>query len=175
MEIIKAQESHIPEIVSIAIEYEYNQLKLNDKLENGFLVSNYTEDNYLEFISTSDQFYVATDRNVVTGFILAFSRSHLPETDWVGKKMKLREKKPFILVKQVVVAHEHLGKGIATQLYKHLARQNPGILQLAAIVLEPPNQISIEFHEYLGFEKIYETIPSDKIPRGVWGLTTNII
>lgn len=61
----------------------------------------------------------------------------------------------FSLETTVYLSHEHLGRGIGTELYRYLidAIRNQKIHSLiAAIAL--PNHASVALHEKLGFEKI---------------------
>ena len=168
MHIHKAQIQHVPSIVSIAKEYEYNLLKQTKNFEKGFLVSDYSESDYHNFITISDHFYVALDNETVMGFLLAFSRNNIPESEWLVNNSNFRIKQPYILIKQIAVAHQHLGEGIATQLYKHLMEHNPNVSLLAAIVLSPLNKASIDFHQDLGFFKLFEATASDKLHRSIW-------
>jgi GNAT superfamily N-acetyltransferase len=164
----KTQQHHIPTIAAIAAEYDYEQLKSTGNIENGFLVSNYSEDTYRDFVSHADHFYVVLEEEAVVGFILAFSRDLIPGNDWVGSKMKQLEEYPFILIKQAAVTRSCVGKGVATLLFNYLIDHNPAIPLIGAIVLTPPNQRSIHFHEKLGFKKIWRVTPPDGIVRGVW-------
>lgn len=61
----------------------------------------------------------------------------------------------FSLETTVYLSHEHLGRGIGTELYSHLidaVRKNGIHSLLAAIAM--PNPASVALHENLGFEKV---------------------
>lgn len=164
----KAQLDHLPEIYAIARSYDCDQLKQSDKMQDGFLVSAYSEDLYKRFLTESDHFYVALEDNVVIGFLLAFSRNLIPKLDWVGTQMKSRDQRPFILIKQGAVLRSYLGKGVAMLFFQFLADYSKHQPLISVTVADPPNPRSVGFHKKLGFKKVWEITPPDGMPRDVW-------
>ena len=149
----KAQLDHLPGIYAIARSYDRDQLIQSNSMQDGFLVSAYSEDLYTRFLTASDHFYVALEDNVVIGFLLAFSRNLIPEFDWVGTKMKTRDHRLFILVKQAAVQRSHLGKGVAMLFFQYLANYSQYQPLISVTVADPPNPRSVRFHKKLGFKK----------------------
>ena len=166
--IIEAQQNHIPEIFAIAKDYDFDHLMHINNVKDGFLVSAYPEKTYKTFLTQSDHFYVALDHNTVVGFLLAFSSGLIPKFDWVGTQMRSRDARPFILIKQVAVRRNYLGKGLAEMLYQYLMERSQINPLLSVIVTDPPNDRSTRFHVKHGFEKIWDVTPPDGISRKVW-------
>lgn len=165
-EIEKARGRHIPEIAAIADFYAKSRDA--DAGGGGFLVSSYSEADYRQFLLDCDHFYVALNSSGVIGFLLAFSQVLIPESDWVGTQLRRTETQPFTLVKQLAIKAESTNSGVGTSLYGYLLERCSDVPIFSAIVLEPPNQPSVQFHKRLGFEQVREVTPPDGIKRGVW-------
>jgi predicted GNAT superfamily acetyltransferase len=97
-------------------------------------------------------FRVALCKETVAGFLLGF----LPEANYDNPNFlwfKTRYDQ-FIYIDRVVVAEPFRGRHLATQLYAKLEAEAilRGIPRLACeIDIDPPNPISLRFHETQGF------------------------
>lgn len=163
-----AEPRHLREIAHLA---ETNKLKVmppDVAPELGFLVSEFRESDYRHFLTHAEYFYVLLDNEAVVGFLLAYSRQHIPPDDLLGSLLKDRYSEPFVVIKQICIAAGSISRGLATGLYEHLLSQAPDCPLFAAVVLDPPNVRSINFHEKMGFEKVLEVKPRDGMLRGVW-------
>jgi predicted GNAT superfamily acetyltransferase len=168
LKIESATPAHIPEICAIAGQRALTLLSAEQAREQGFLVSQFQEPDYRAFLCRSDHFYVAVDGGAVCGFVLAFSRERLGADSRAHAGFMAEETGPYVLIKQTAVGTDHAGRGIATRLYEHLFARAEVERFVAVIVLDPPNERSIRFHERLGFEKIGQFTPADHMPRGIW-------
>ncbi len=164
----KARDRHIPEIAAIADFYAQSRDAHGERIREGFLVSFYSEADYREFLSNCDHFYVALNSSGVIGFLLAFSQELIPESDWVGTQLRRTETQPFTLAKQLAIKADNVNSGVGTSLYRYLLERCSDVPIFSAIVLEPLNQPSVQFHKRLGFEQVREVTPPDGIKRGVW-------
>ena len=167
-QIIPARKEKIGQIVSVANSYQINKLTAKEIKNSGFLVSEYTDKDYLSYLKYAEHFYLCMNKNELAGFILAYTHKNIKKTEWLNNKIKDKESNAFVLIKQICVAKEYQGKGIAQKLYKHLFKQMELSVCYAVIVTEPLNIRSIKFHEKLAFEKQFEALPPDGLKRGVW-------
>ncbi len=164
----KAKIEHVKAIYALANSYFYQRLG-SSELAGGFLVSEFTEDDYREFVDTTDLFFVLLEQDEVVGFLLAFrDTDSLLKNSLTIQEIHNRDRRRIILIKQICVARKASGKGYGTRLYHHLFKQVVGMPVYAAIVLRPYNKISILFHEKMGFKKCFEYLEKDGLPRGVW-------
>ncbi len=168
IQIQRATAQHIPAIVDLAEKWTLSQLPLETAQEKGFLVSNFTQEKYLRFLSYVDHFYVLYYQGELAAFLLAYSSRFIQPDEWLNLQIRQRHPNPFVLIKQIAVHPEHQGKGLASKMYTYLFQQTSGLPLFTAIVVDPPNKRSIAFHERLGFRKVFEAVPPDGLRRGVW-------
>lgn len=141
--------------------------KLQDELllpvtdgNNGFLVSAFTPEQYEYFLSKYEYFYVAIDADILVGVIMAYHSTHVSADDINNSLIKSTIIGEFVLVKQIFISKKHSGKGIARKLYNKLFDEAGSYLPfVCAIVMEPFNQRSCEFHKRLGFIEYLNFIP----------------
>lgn len=166
--IIKAELSHLNRIKSLSRAYQIDSLSEKEKEIHGFLVSGFSESSYLDFIARAEFFYVLSIDSIIEGFILAYNDTFLDDTDFLKNEIMKRVNKPFVILKQICIGKTKLKKGYGRKLYEYLFQQTKQTPVLAAIVLDPYNAVSIEFHEKLGFNKLFEFTPKDNIKRSMW-------
>jgi predicted GNAT superfamily acetyltransferase len=168
IEIRSAVLDDIPQIFELAESLALQGLSSEERSKKGFLVSSFTIEDYLRLLGYVDHFYVAVQNSKLVAFMLAYSSIHIQDDEWLNLRIRDKYRSPFILIKQVVVAKEFMGKGIATSLYEYLMQCNSNMSYFVAVVLDPPNFRSIALHERLGFKQVCTATPPDHIPRGVW-------
>jgi len=122
--------------------------KISDK---GFLVSSFSLKDYQEFLEDGDYFFLAECDGEVKGFLLAYSSESIKDNDVTNKLLEKNMLLPFIVIKQIVISKGNTGKGIASKLYQYIFDVKPEIEFLSAIVTEPYNKRSIDFHKKMGF------------------------
>lgn len=156
----------IPAIFRIA---DTNSLERSESPSTqGFLVSEFSRDRYLQLCKLTDHFYVIEEANGVAGFLLAYS-SHLGrDIDSALEVIEQVQASPFILARQICVESGCSGRGHGQELYRRLFREQPILPTVAAIVLDPLNARSMRFHERLGFRRCGEMTPLDGRRRGIW-------
>ncbi len=137
-------------------------------VSSGFLVSGYNAEQYLELCSLADCFYVVEEPYGIVGFLLAYSLGRAGICDPTEQAIRRKDSRPFILAKQVCVEPNFAGKGYGQRLYRHLFKTRPTLPTVAAIVVNPLNLRSIQFHDRLGFVPWFETTPEDGLKRSVW-------
>lgn len=140
----------------------------------GFLVSGFTEEEYLYFIENYDHFYVAKIDQEICGVLMAYHSDKIDANNKTNMLLKHCIKTDFILVKQIFVSASSTSKGIATMLYKHLfAEEKRALPYVAVIVSDPPNIVSFNLHKNLNFSNFIEFEPDADIdnivrPRSAW-------
>ncbi|RFA27281.1 hypothetical protein CAI21_14655 [Alkalilimnicola ehrlichii] len=164
----KAAHNDVPTLRMLAEQFVLANLSQEAIDRHGFLVSNFSETAYREFIDRADHFYVIDGDKGVEAFILAYSSECIKTDAKVDMAAKAHHPTGFILIKQICVSPSAGGKGYGRTLYDWVREQSGGRAQYAAIVLEPYNAPSIRFHEKLGFHKVLEVVAADGMPRGVW-------
>ena len=112
-------------------------------------------------------FQVAVLDDKVAGFLLAFA----PAADYQNQNfLFFKARYPdFLYIDRVVIADEFRGKGLATQFYSELEREaiSRGISRLVCeIHVNPPNAVSLSFHEKLGFIEVAQQIIEEESNQG---------
>ncbi len=141
--------------------------------ERGFLVSRFDRDTYERLVATVDHAYVLEDDGEIQAFVIGYSDHWIDPGDLVGQAIRRHMAAPFVLIKQVCVALDRMGRGYARTLYDAVRQASVGLPCCAAVVLDPPNDASVAFHESVGFRKILELSAPDGMQRGVWATTGN--
>ena len=98
---------------------------------------------------------IESEREVVA-YVLAFA--HVDAYDGEEYRyFKARIVEPFLYIDQIAVSSTRRRHGIGRMLYRYLAvhAKEQGILRLCCEVnIDPPNAISLEFHQGLGFAQL---------------------
>ncbi len=163
-----AKSEHLPQIVNLAQTYDLKQMAPEQLAKLGFLVSNFHEEDYRAFIDRADHFYVLLEDRNLCGFLYAYSSDRIEEDEWFSLLIKSRYPGPFVIIKQICIGPDLIGRGLASSLYQHLFSQVREYPLFTAIVLEPVNQRSIIFHERHGFRKVFQITPPDEMLLGIW-------
>lgn len=101
------------------------------------------------------------------GFILAFDEN----SNYNGAHFQYFKTKyeNFLYIDRVIVGRNFQGQGIGTSFYEiilEIAEEEGKDLLVCEVNIDPPNDISIEFHENFGFEAIEEkTLDNGKTVR----------
>lgn len=168
----KTEMGDIDQIVSIAKHNELKDAYYKEIQTRGFLVSRFSEANYRNYVIDNEHFYVLEDRGVIRAFILIFKENELDYKSIVNAKIKDYTQRNFIVVKQICVEAESRRKGYGRKLYEYIAKLIKQDI-LAAIVLEPMNIASIEFHKKLGYTSEFKITPEDGLTRGIFMLSNH--
>lgn len=129
-------------------------------LEDGFLVSAFSAEQYGHFIEKYEYFYKASEQGELLGVLMAYRNEHIVPEDANNSLIRAAVIGDFVLVKQIFLAPEAAGKGVAKQLYRRLfADAGEELPFVCAIVLEPFNKRSCEFHKRLGFSEFLDFTP----------------
>lgn len=163
-----AKSEHLPQIVSLAQTCNLKQMASEQAARLGFLASNFQEEDYQAFIRRADHFYVLLENRNLCGFLYAYSSDLIQGDEWLNLLIRSRHPDHFVVIKQICIRPDLIGRGLATSLYQHLFTQVQEYPLFTAIVLEPVNHRSIIFHERLGFKKVFQITPPDGMLRGVW-------
>ena len=147
----------------------------------GFLVSEFTKNQYLNFIETAEHFLVLHEGSKLVGFVLAYSSEKIdPTKEETNMFIKDNLCDKFVLIKQVCVSSVCRGKGYGKLLYRELFARiihfyggDDGTRRplYTVIVKRPLNQVSIDFHESTGFTETDKYTPSndsDSAPRLIY-------
>jgi predicted GNAT superfamily acetyltransferase len=163
-----ATSEYLPQVIELAKSYQLEQIQPELLEKYGFFVSGFEGNDYQNFLERANFFYVYVEKENVLGFILAYSSNYIQEAESLNLQIKSQYPEPFVVIKQICVRQDAIGRGIANFLYQHLFDRILELPLFAAIVLNPMNVSSIDFHERLGFRRVFNITPSDGIPRGVW-------
>ncbi|MEV8309523.1 GNAT family N-acetyltransferase, partial [Streptomyces flavidovirens] len=164
---MRATEEHLADVVALA---ESRRLDPSDPAaanRDGFLVSDYTLDDYRGRLTNAEHFWVAVQGTEVLGFLLAYSDERLEPEEWLNHRIKTALGS-FLVIKQICVSRSATRQGTASRLYHHVLEQWPTSPVIAAVVSEPYNQASSQFHHKLGFEELTRLTPPNGRQRIVW-------
>jgi ribosomal protein S18 acetylase RimI-like enzyme len=166
MQIRKATSSDLGHIHHLAEAHALNREDIRHA--TGFLVSTYSLSDYEHLLAQAEYFYVAESDSRIVGFIVAYSEKFVVG-DFPTTRLEAYTGPHFIVIKQVCVDTREARRGTGSKLYRHLMNETLSSPLVAAIVLQPENRVSINFHRKLGFRQLLTFTPSDGMLRGVWG------
>ena len=131
----KAKETDAQKIADIYNYYVENTVITFDE-------SPQSAEKFRESIKNNDPWFVSEEQNRVTGFAY-------------GVQWKEKNAYRFIYESTIYLDKANAGKGIGTKLYKHLIEncRERGLHSLIACIALPYD-ISVNFHEKLGFKKV---------------------
>ena len=168
LNIKKATSEHLTDIFNLARSLSLQRMPPDQSERLGFLVSEFTKEDYLSYIEKADHFYVLYQGHGLCGFLYAYSSDLIAENEWMNQLIKSQHPDPFVLIKQICIQPFLMGKGLATHLYQHLFQQTTDCPLFTVIVTEPHNQRSVDFHRGHGFKEVFRRTPPDGLPREVW-------
>ncbi|HZC35333.1 MAG TPA: GNAT family N-acetyltransferase, partial [Chthoniobacterales bacterium] len=100
-------------------------------------------------------FQVTTSEKNVTGFLLAFlAQANYDNPNFLWFKARYDD---FLYIDRIVISEDFRGRRLATTFYTQLEIQaiDLGVLRLACeINIDPPNSLSLRFHERQGFTEV---------------------
>ncbi|WP_446010277.1 GNAT family N-acetyltransferase [Candidatus Electrothrix sp.] len=164
----QATAEHLTDIFNLSRSLSLQRMPSEQSEQLGFLVSEFTQEEYLSYIEKADHFYVLYEGDTLCGFLYAYSSDLIAEDEWMNQLIKSKHPEPFVLIKQICIQPFLMGKGLATHLYQHLFQQTADCPLFTVIVTEPYNQRSVDFHKGHDFKEIFRRTPPDGIPREVW-------
>lgn len=159
----KAKIKDVDAIFRIAEENKLN----DDNVKQGFLVSDFSRLDYLTKIEALAHFYVIECEKKIVGFTFLYQSHDMDMSLKVNQNIKKASQGKFLIIKQVAIAKSHQHLGMGREIYDFLFRQFDCDF-FTAIVSEPKNQISIDFHLKTGFEKIADVLENDGLPREIY-------
>lgn len=161
-------------IQQIADRWRLRERSQADLMDRGFLVADFSIDEYQHLVAASDYCFVARHDGTIVGFLLAYSQARLKDIDdttaqWLGTRLD-----DFVVIKQVAVDPQHTGSGVGRRLYQFLIDhlRGQGIRLVAAVVDTPPNVRSQVFHRRLGFTEAFTYQHADGRTRRIWRYST---
>jgi len=118
-------------------------------------------------IENADYFVVAHQGERVVGFLLGYTSDQLLPDEWLNRRVQATLGR-FVVIKQVAVARDVARQGVGSQLYYEVLTRSGDLPVIAAVVAEPENRASANFHRKLGFEEMIHLTPPDGMRRAVW-------
>ncbi|MGQ4517134.1 GNAT family N-acetyltransferase [Streptomyces sp. DW26H14] len=167
IEIVRAAPEHVPMITALAQSRNLEGTDPSVASQEGFLVSDYTDEVYRRRLTSAEHFYVAVKGAEFLGFLLAYSDAQIEPDEWLNHRIK-STLGSFLVIKQVCVTRDASRQGIASRLYHHAMGQWTADPVIAAVVNEPHNEASSRFHQKMGFEELTRLRPPDGRLRVVW-------
>lgn len=162
-----AKISDLDQVHAIALSNSLGQNNKRGTKKNGFLVSNYSIEDYKNYINKHKHFYVLEAGEEICGFLLGHTKDELDKSLKVNKKILEHADDDFVVIKQICIGKDHFRKGYATELYKFFIEAVERDIYLS-VVLEPYNGASVKFHHSLGFDQVFDVIAEDKRSRGIF-------
>lgn len=152
-----------------ALSLRQSSLSKAELEQKGFLVSDYTRQDYANLIVRYPQSFALLAVGEVVAFLLGQDYTDLDFSYVVNRAMLKHTSEPFSVIKQVFVAPGQTGKGYGRMLYEHFIRQVQQDVY-AAVVYDPTleNKGSAAFHEKLGFSKALEVVAEDDLKRHIY-------
>lgn len=148
--------------ISAIFALQNQMLISNTDMENGFLVSAFSQEDYLYFCETYDFFYKAVIDDKLVGVVMAFHSKHIKPEDKNNSLLRDTVIGDCIVIKQIFVAPDVLGKGVSSRLYDYLFEQIGDKLPIVCIiVIEPFNERSCRFHTKHKFIEYLHFIPDN--------------
>ena len=166
MNIRRATHSDLEQVHLIANEHILTNI--GDHAKNGFLVSSYSLKDYETLLHKAEYFYVAERNRKATAFVIAYTKN-LISPDFPIETVESYAGDNFIVIKQICVRNAESRQGTGSLLYRYLIDKTHPAPLLAAIVLQPRNVASIDFHAKHGFHQLFTFTPNDGLLRGMWG------
>lgn len=175
MIISKVTSADIPKITALQAQF----LIANTDAKNGFLVSAFSEQEYLHFIEKYEFFYKAVEGDRLLGVVMAFHSDNVDPKDINNSLLRNTVMGDCVIIKQIFVSPDTLGKGVAAELYNHLFSKTGDLPTVCVIVIEPFNGRSCYFHKKHGFVEYLNFTPNaDKDgvirKRSAWIRLTNL-
>ena len=170
-EIIHAEMEYLEDIFKIAQMYSLSNLSTNHASESGFLVSDFSIDDYKQFIEDNRLFWILLEAGELRAFMLAIDPKKQVLDPGLNNKVQEFGLDEYLLIKQICIHPDHTSKGIASRIYKTFIKEHHDIPLVASIVTDPPNPISINFHNKMGFKLAFEYAAPDGLPREIWVYT----
>jgi len=162
----KAKIEDIDIICQIAEDSKLIDNKVNN-INNGFLVSDYTGEDYKMFIKHDCLFYVLEKDNIVIAFLLAFNEKDMDSSFVINKTISDIAEDPYIIIKQICVNKNYARNGYGTELCEYFMMCHKKDIY-TSVVLEPENKASINFHNKMGFICILTQTPEDNKRRAIY-------
>ena len=136
--------------------------------KKGFLVSDYKLEDYRDQLESLVHVYVLEDDdNVVQAFLTVRVENELDKGLKVNQELLERSTRPYAVIQQICVAVNARRRGYAKALYQFIMDTLDLDIYLT-VVVEPPNEASITFHESLGFEAVFRVRPEDRRLRQIF-------
>ena len=166
MKIRKARLKDAQTIYNIAQSNRLDGMS-EDAKESGFLVSEFTLEQYQHYITDYEHFYVFTYKDNVKGFIYAYSKEDTDMSLVVNQQIDQHSGSDFLIIKQICVERESMKMGYATMLYEYLL-EKVSVPVYAAIVEVPYNEASVHFHQKMLFKRVMKVTGEDGIRRMIF-------
>lgn len=151
----QANYDDVPALHALAERFLLKNLK--DPENTGFLISNFAPETYRAYVDTAEYFWVAEQDGKLGGFLLAYKSESIKPDEIVNSCLRYSVVQPFTLIKQICGTGKV--RGAAAALYNKLFEEMDTDLALAAVVNEPLNTKSIEYHRKLGFAHLWDLHP----------------
>jgi predicted GNAT superfamily acetyltransferase len=166
--ITAARSEHVERIYQIARNWRPEGRASESLSREGFLVSDFTRDQYEGLVRQSDHAFVAASEHDVVGFLLGYRGDQARLFDDYVATTLAPELASFVVAKQIAVDPANTNRGVGRRLYRFLMARLGGRSLIAATVDDPPNNRSRALHRGLGFIDKYHVRHPDGRNRTVW-------
>ena len=129
--------------------YEINQQQVPK-------VGSVSLEEFINLIKISDISYGILKKGICLGFVICLRENTKYHS--INYKFFQKRHKKFFYIDRIAVVNEYQSSGIGSTLYKKLLslRDSFNIPICAEVNIDPPNELSINFHKKHGFSEIIE-------------------
>ena len=112
---------------------------------------------FIKLINISDISYGIVKKGICLGFVICLRENTRYHS--INYKFFQKRHKKFFYIDRIAVINEYQSTGIGSTLYNKLLslRDSCNIPICAEVNIDPPNEISINFHKKHGFSEIIES------------------
>ena len=112
---------------------------------------------FIKLIKISDISYGIVKKGICLGFVICLREN--TRYNSINYKFFQKRHKKFFYIDRIAVINEYQSTGIGSTLYNKLLslRDSCNIPICAEVNIDPPNEISINFHKKHGFSEIIES------------------
>tara|TARA_B100000941_G_scaffold102741_1_gene71916 strand:- start:733 stop:1221 length:489 start_codon:yes stop_codon:yes gene_type:complete len=112
---------------------------------------------FIKLIKISDISYGIVKKGICLGFVICLRENTRYHS--INYKFFQKRHKKFFYIDRIAVINEYQSTGIGSTLYNKLLslRDSCNIPICAEVNIDPPNEISINFHKKHGFSEIIES------------------
>jgi len=169
LSIEQATIDHLPSVVALARSWQLDNLPVGEDRSQGFFIAGWELREYQTFVEKAEYFSVVTEVMKLAGFAVAYSQRHARLDPWLHRELTPHIAE-YLLIEQMCVAPEWVGRGVGTSLMRHMLNLHANGAVISEITREPLNEASVNLHKRFGFTPLLELTRPNGFPTTAWVL-----